>query len=457
MPDSKITALASIGTGTDPAVDPLVIVDVSDTTMAASGTTKKVTLNNLLACSPTATLASATITGDLTVRTNQLIVNSSGVGVGATPSAWSGIGPALQVEQASLLSESSNQLYLTANGYFAGGQWNYINNASADQYYQVSGSHVWRSGTGGSPGTAIGWSTLMTLNSTGLGVGGSPTRKLSIVGSGATYANINSGDNTSLVGILLGGTSTPSAGQLIYDNTANSLAFFTSGASRLLIDTSGNVGVGVTPSAWGSNSKALQLGGGSASVSSTGAGSTASRFAHCAYFDNTNWLYQYTGVGPALYQVTGANAGSTHAWYIAPGGTAGNAITFTQAMTLDASGNLLVGTTSTAGSVSNTTKTVGGVFSSINGTTASTASGSAVTLFAAPTESSYLLSAYLFGAGSASAYHVVAIVKVNGGNVAITAISSATGISISSSGLNIQATQTSGISQAVSWNVVRLS
>lgn len=69
MPDSKITALASIGTGTDPAVDPLVIVDVSDTTMAASGTTKKVTLNNLLACSPTATLASATITGAATVGT----------------------------------------------------------------------------------------------------------------------------------------------------------------------------------------------------------------------------------------------------------------------------------------------------------------------------------------------------------------------------------------------------
>jgi chorismate mutase len=35
-----------------------------------------------------------------------------------------------------------------------------------------------------------------------------------------------------------------------------------------------------------------------------------------------------------------------HAWYTAPSGTAGNAISFTQAMTLDASGNLLVGTTS---------------------------------------------------------------------------------------------------------------
>jgi hypothetical protein len=35
-----------------------------------------------------------------------------------------------------------------------------------------------------------------------------------------------------------------------------------------------------------------------------------------------------------------------HRWFNAPSGTAGNAITFTQAMTLDASGNLLVGTTS---------------------------------------------------------------------------------------------------------------
>ena len=69
MPDSKITLLASIGTGADPANDPLVIVDVSDTSMAASGTTKKVTLNNLLASGPAATLSSATVTGAVTVGT----------------------------------------------------------------------------------------------------------------------------------------------------------------------------------------------------------------------------------------------------------------------------------------------------------------------------------------------------------------------------------------------------
>jgi hypothetical protein len=44
----------------------------------------------------------------------------------------------------------------------------------------------------------------------------------------------------------------------------------------------------------------------------------------------------------ARYQV----GGGAHYWYTAPSGTAGNAISFTQAMTLDASGNLLVGQTS---------------------------------------------------------------------------------------------------------------
>jgi len=43
-------------------------------------------------------------------------------------------------------------------------------------------------------------------------------------------------------------------------------------------------------------------------------------------------------------------AGS-HYWYTAPSGTAGNAITFTQAMTLDNSGRLIVGATSVTSSV----------------------------------------------------------------------------------------------------------
>jgi hypothetical protein len=271
MADSKITALTAL-TAADPANDMIPIVDVSDTP-PASGNTKRISINNILACSPSATLASATITGDLTVDTSTLKVDSANNRVG-------------------------------------------IGTATPTFVLDVAGS----------------------------------------AGSGVRYTG-NSVQN------VLGET----GGLGLVGTVSNhSLGLYTNGSLKATIDTSGNLGIGVTPSAWGNNSKALHVGGGSASVSSTGAGSTASRFAHGAYFDNTNWLYQYTGVGPALYQVTGANAGSTHAWYTSAGGTAGNTITdfATAKMTLDASGNLLVGKTAAGfGTVGNEVKGNGEVFS----------------------------------------------------------------------------------------------
>jgi hypothetical protein len=76
MADTKITALAAISS-VDPAVDPLAIVDVSDTSMAASGTTKKITSNQILGAGGVATLASATITGAATVGTTFGVTGAS--------------------------------------------------------------------------------------------------------------------------------------------------------------------------------------------------------------------------------------------------------------------------------------------------------------------------------------------------------------------------------------------
>lgn len=52
MPQSKITELTEQSAAPDHATDVLPIVDVDDTTQAASGTTKKIKTNTLLKNSP---------------------------------------------------------------------------------------------------------------------------------------------------------------------------------------------------------------------------------------------------------------------------------------------------------------------------------------------------------------------------------------------------------------------
>jgi hypothetical protein len=111
---------------------------------------------------------------------------------------------------------------------------------------------------------------------------------------------------------------------------------------RMRLDSSGNLGLGVTPSAWGSTKRALQVGNATAIwQDGSGAGSVG-YVSHNVYDDGTSEKYIFTDEAEKYLQ-----AGGQHQWFIAASGTAGNAITFTQAMTLDASGNLLVGTTST--------------------------------------------------------------------------------------------------------------
>lgn len=132
------------------------------------------------------------------------------------------------------------------------------------------------------------------------------------------------------------------------------VVFETGGAgsrtTKVTVDNSGNLGLGVTPSAWGSYYRATQIGtGGHTSFavdSAAGGGYAKTSIANFAYAyanaasvsDITNWKYTASGAAAALYQQDYGN----HKWYTAPSGTAGNAIAFTQAMTLDTSGKLSV-------------------------------------------------------------------------------------------------------------------
>ena len=113
------------------------------------------------------------------------------------------------------------------------------------------------------------------------------------------------------------------------------------GANRLRLDASGNLGLGVTPSAWSTANdvRAIQLKSGSLWNYSTGNVYVGSNY----YWDGTNRKYITSATGACELHLDADNR--AFKFFIAPSGTAGNNITFTQAMTLDASGNLGVGVT----------------------------------------------------------------------------------------------------------------
>ncbi len=296
MADSKITALTALTTA-DPANDMMPIVDVSDTSMAASGTTKRISINNILACSPSATLASATITGAATVGTT----------LGVTGVSTFAAGTALLPG-------------ITTTGDTNTG----IFNPAAD---------IWAVSTGGTE--------RFRVDSVGLGVGGSPTGTFPVIlveGGAGTYAKFNSKV----------GAKTWSAG---YRSGTLQYEIQEDGVERFVIANGGNVGVGVTPSATDSTYyQALEIGRvgqgltGAKSALTSSPNSWFSNNSYATYSAGIVWNYAVSQPA-AQYRLVDAS----HQWYrstdVTP--TAGNAITWTQAMTLDASGNLILQSSAT--------------------------------------------------------------------------------------------------------------
>jgi hypothetical protein len=122
-------------------------------------------------------------------------------------------------------------------------------------------------------------------------------------------------------------------------NTVADATNVTSANEKMRLDASGNLGLGVSPSSWSSSYKAIQFG-------TTGSifgesGDAANYYTTNTFIDAGGFKYITTDFALGYFQENGV-----HSWRTAASGTAGNAISFTQAMTLDASGNLGVGVTS---------------------------------------------------------------------------------------------------------------
>jgi hypothetical protein len=148
-------------------------------------------------------------------------------------------------------------------------------------------------------------------------------------------------DSTSVVDARL--FAATGQGAVLATQSAHPISLQTNAIERMRIDSAGNVGIGITPSAWGTSTKALEFGGTINNyLAFNNSGISGAYLYWNMIYDGTNNKYKSTGVANAY----GVDSAGQHLWFNAPSGTAGTTTTLTQAMTLVRGGALLVGYTS---------------------------------------------------------------------------------------------------------------
>ncbi len=242
-------------------------------------------------------------------------------------------------------------------------------------------------------------------------------------------------------------------GFISYDHNDDTLYLGTDGGGKLLINTSGNVGIGAT-----SIDRQLHIEGNRSNAYSS------------SDFDNTYNLVKIenpntsvnmaTGIqflvgsnGSASISVTRTGDGEASLCF----GTRGGG-TRAERGRIHHSGNVSFGTTLQSGDVANSLQLVGGKHITQAGTT-NMGQNTATSVFTLSNAlGTYIVNAAFSGTNDPNSYSSTAFIHTQGGgtNTTVTHIKNAAGMTISTSGLAVQVSHNIAATMTVSWSVIRI-
>jgi hypothetical protein len=172
------------------------------------------------------------------------------------------------------------------------------------------------------------FATTITLGNTAIQLGNTVTTL-----NNMTLANVTISSGTSNLAStsISNGTS-----NVTVNSSGGNITLGTAGTTAVTIDTSQNVGIGVTPSTgtgWANNLEMLST----SNIVNQGTDFSVGT----NWYYNSGYKYKTTAAVTNIYQKSG-----TIQFQYAASGTAGSALTFSESMRINSSGNLCVGTTS---------------------------------------------------------------------------------------------------------------
>ena len=246
-----------------------------------------------------------------------------------------------------------------------------------------------------------------------------------------------------------GGTGQTSwtANGLVYASSTSALA-----TSSGVISDGTRVGINSTIQSWFSTFVGIDFGGGSLVYQGTG----ATFLTQNSYLD-TGVTWRYRTTNPATYYTQ--NTSGQHAWFVAASGTAGSAISWTQAQTIHNSGGISIGNTTDPGAtnLSVTGTITAAKLQTLEGVSGSIANGATATLFALPSAGSYLVVARQDGAGNGG-IRAAAIVMQGSSSNGLSSLFAVGGATlVQGTGSNVDITNTAGGAATFRWSYTKLS